>query len=691
MKLIICEKPSLARNVKGAIPETFSPHEGYYEGKTYIVTYCFGHLFELYDADDYKYGPRSKKHDPWSPEQLPIVPDPFEYKLRKDCSKQFQIIKKLIARPDVECIIHCGDADREGELIVRNVLFQAHNKKPVYRLWLPEQTKKSIQYGLSHLPPDTNYNNLALEGQARTYIDWLFGINLTRYVTLASGTLQPCGRVLVPIVKAIYDRDTDIRNFQSKTYFICEHKGTKDGVSYVLDSAVKYDTRVDAARAAAKLNSSVLVVTDVTPKKVISHPPKLFSLSKLQGVLSKRYKMSLKSSMATIQGLYEKGYITYPRTNTEYLAEDEKDKVKEVIAMLQKHGKNLAFRDGKSIFDDSKIESHSALTPTYKYPVSLDTTEQKVYDTILARFCAVFCAEDCIIEKTSVTFTAGTNEKFHLNGAFVRQKGYLAYEPGAAREKEIPRFQKGDHVTAKFKPVEKHTSPPPHYTVEALMNFLKDPFKGEKKELDDTEEYRRMLEGVEIGTEATRTGIIENAKKNGYIAEKRGTFTILPKGETFIHNLDNLGVDLYKTKSVELGKLLKAVNRGDITIQDAVNQVHKELDSTIEKGNMKMSEAMKVGVCPWCGGDVYKKENRVFCKNHVYNRETKASSGCKLFFFTTSKCGEMSDQDVQDLLTKGKTDSTPMHGTTKTGREWQAHVALDPDGGKYCTKFVYDD
>lgn len=201
-----------------------------------------------------------------------------------------------------------------------------------------------------------------------------------------------------------------------------------------------------------------------------------------------------------------------------------------------------------------------------------------------------------------------------------------------------------------------------------------------------------MLEGVEIGTEATRTGIIENAKKNGYISEHKGTFQILPKGETFIQTLDDLGVDLYKNKSVELGKLLKAVNRGDITTKDAVEKVSEELGGTIKKGKMNMFDATKIGTCPWCGGDVYRKENRVFCKNHTYNRETKTSSGCRLFFFTTSKCGELSDQDVQDLLTKGITEDSPMHGKNKSGREWSARVALDDDeSSKFCTKFVFDD
>jgi len=196
------------------------------------------------------------------------------------------VLKSLIDRKDIVAIVHCGDADREGELIIRNILVYLKNKKPVYRLWLPEQTTHSILNGVDNLKPDKNYDNLAQEGEARTYIDWLFGINLTRYITCMTHQLYPVGRVLVPIVKAIYDRDMEIENFQSHNYYESQHSGTKSGVAYQVETNNKSLDKSVADKKTSDLNTSGdMVVSSVETTKAKSTSPRLFSLSKLQGVL----------------------------------------------------------------------------------------------------------------------------------------------------------------------------------------------------------------------------------------------------------------------------------------------------------------------------------------------------------------------------------------------------------------------
>lgn len=686
--LIICEKPSLARNVLLALDPGYPKDHryvshrdgGFYEGPDYLISYCFGHLFELYDIEDYQYGPKSKERHSWRGDNLPFVPDQFRFHLRETngnvdpgVRKQFQNLKKLIARPDVDRIAHCGDADREGELIVRHVLEQARNRKPVYRLWLPEQTPKSIVRGLETMKPDSDYDALAQEGLARTYMDWLYGINLTRYVTLYrhNGTVARVGRVLVPIVKAVYDRDTEIEQFRPVPFYQSEHKDLYHDVPYTLVTPKHLDDKAEADQQTARLNAAgPLVVTKLETKDTPSHPPRLFSLSKLQGALSKQYKMSLKTSMRLIQGLYEKGYLSYPRTNTEYLAEEEKDKARDIVAVLAKQGYHVKFRDGKDIFDDRKIESHSALIPTYKVPKSLTADEQKVYDMVRNRFCAVFCSEDCVLQKTRVEITAGDGTVFPVSGTAVVKPGYLQYD-GSSPKKAVPAFTKGQQIAPHFLTKTGKTKPPAHYTAETLMNFLKNPYKEEKKGSSDDdsmsdEDYRAMFDGVEIGTEATRTGIIDNAKSCRYIDEKRGTFTILPEGRNLIHMLDELGIDLYKNKSVELSRLLKSVNKGQSTVDDAVQLTRAELDRAIDPNKLpnkgvpySMANSKDIGTCPLCGGTVRENDRKVFCENSKWNRDKHCIEGCQFQFFRevgpANHREPLTDQMIQDILDHGRT------------------------------------
>lgn len=719
--LIICEKPSLAKNVLNALDPgypndkkfVFHRDDGVYEGHDYLISYCFGHLFELYSIDDYKYGPRHKKdeRDPWTVKNLPFVPDQFQYYYKRNkgtvdagVRKQFQNLKKLISRSDVDEIIHCGDADREGELIVRNVLDKANCKKPVYRLWLPEQTPKSILSALNNLKPDSEYNLLAEEGYARTYMDWLYGINLTRYATLCKGQygkLVRVGRVVVPIVKAIYDRDMEIKDFRSEPFYSSVHDDVKGGVKYSLATKEHLKDRADADKQTDELNTSgPLTVINVETKTVKSAPPRLFSLSKLQGTLSKKYKMSLKESMSLIQGLYEKGLLSYPRTNTEYLAEEEKDKAREICDVLQKHGYKVTFRDDKRIFDDSKIESHSALIPTYEYPKSLTDAEEKVYDTVQNRFCAVFCSEDCILEKTKVTFKAGTGKTFTLSGTVVKQKGYLQYD-GTPKGKEIPAFTEGEQIVPHFVTQEGKTAPPPHYSAESLMNFLKNPYKDELKagntsdnEMSD-EDYKAMFDGVEIGTEATRTGIIDNAKKSKYIAETKGVFTILPDGEDLIHTLDKLGIDLYKNKSVELSKLLKEVGRGEKTVSDAVELCRQELSEDIKPENVKSKgdytmAKEKIGTCPLCGKDVYQNDFKVYCEDSFY-KDGKVQ-GCKFQFFRAvgprDNRTSLTDQEIQDIIQNERTSSkVTIHKKNKPNETFDCFLKFDGNENRLSYDF----
>ncbi|MCC0784510.1 hypothetical protein IR152_15850 [Clostridioides sp. ES-S-0108-01] len=384
--VIIAEKPSLARTIVGSIKENFSKKNGYYESNKYIVTYAFGHLFELFDIDDYL----NREKTFWNINDIPFVPEEFRFKLKSDdgVKKQFDTIKELVNRSDVNEIINCGDADREGEVIIRLILNEIKTDKRVKRLWLPAQTENDILNALNDLKDINIYDNLYLEGLLRTRVDWLYGINLTRFLTLKKGKTLSVGRVIIPIVEVIYKRDLQIEKFISKDYFQPELTILKDGEEIKCNvNELKFDSKSDCDSEVMKQKEYNLLVKNIDIKEVKKSPRKLFSLDKLQNKLSKDLKLSADESLKIIQNLYEKGYVTYPRTNTEYLAESEKGKIEKLINIHDSENRILEIKDKKSIFDDTKIESHSAIIPTEKVPKDdLDSIETSVYNIIKNRF-----------------------------------------------------------------------------------------------------------------------------------------------------------------------------------------------------------------------------------------------------------------------------------------------------------------
>lgn len=697
MKLIIAEKPSLARNIVAGIGE-MSRRQGYFENDEYLVTWAFGHLFSLCDIEDY-YGKSGEKVK-WSMEGLPCFPNEFRFKLKLGEDKkpdvgvmrQFELIKALCKRKDVDTIINAGDADREGEIIVRLCVINSGVKdKKFLRLWLPDQTPQTVAAALAEMKDESEYENLANEGFARTYIDWLYGVNLTRYATLKSGTLMRVGRVIVPIVKAVYDRDDTITNFVPEIYYALSSNEKTNGevVDLLSKNKFKKDELPKAQELCEKYNAAQGVVISKKVKRDTLAPGKLYSLTKLQNVLGKKHKMSMEKSLAVLQGLYEKGYVTYPRTNSEYLAIAEQEKMKTIIQNIKKIGYPVEFKNQKTIFDDSKIESHSALTPTYKIPDKSVLTEDEriVYSTIMRRFVAVFCAEDCVVEKTEMKIAVGDYETFTLKGVIIKEAGWTKYDDYTQKDKILPNLEKGDAVNVNFKPVEKETTPPKHYTIETLNNYLKNPFKEEKaqvqqsveedKEQNDEEDYRAIFEGLELGTEATRTGIIDNAKKSGYIELKKDVYTILPAGRFMIESLSRMNISMDKYKTSEMGKALKSVYKGKMSVEESVRLAQEEIAKVFDKKQTTPETdddtgfyGEVVGVCPVCGAKVVRGKYSYGCSGY--------KEGCtfRINFYICKRAISVSNAKL--LLETGK--SSKIKGfTSKKGTLFDAVLKLDGD------------
>ena len=699
MKLIIAEKPSLARNIASAIGQ-MNRRDGFLEGQGYLITWAFGHLFSLVDIEAYQNpDPEDRTPKKWSMEGLPCFPEEFRYELRMGDNKkvdvgvvkQFKTIEYLCNREDVDEIINAGDADREGEIIVRTCIQKAlKSPKKCSRLWLPDQTPQTVCSALADMQSEDAYDRLADEGYARTFIDWLYGVNLTRYATLQTGRLLRVGRVIVPIVKAIYDRDMAISKFVPETYYVMHSKAQTRGEVVELQGKRKF-TRDELAKAqalCATYNATGAVVTDKKSKQETIFPGKLYSLSTLQNVLGKKYKMSMKESLEIVQGLYEKGYLTYPRTNSEYLATAEKDKIRIILANVAKLGYPVAFRDSKYIFDDSKIESHSALTPTYKIPSKTDLSEKEmsVYSTVFRRFVAVFCAEPCMAEKSELTIAIGELESFTLKGTIMLSPGWTKYDDYGKKDKILPSLEVGDMVTIDFQPAEKETTPPKHYTIETLNNYLKNPFREDKASAEDraaedgvppedTEDYKAIFEGLELGTEATRTGIIDNAKKSRYIDLKKDVYTILPDGIFLIESLVKLHISMDKYKTSEMGQALKKVFHGQMTVRESVvlaqaeiSRIFSQMPPKIEKPPVdhgKIGEIM--GVCPKCGKNVICGKNAYGCMGYA--------EGCDFRCPFTLCSRDISASEVRTLLSQGKTQK--LFGfISRAGRSFGASLVL---------------
>ncbi len=699
--MIIAEKPSLARNIAAGIGK-LTRRDGYLEGGGYLVTWAFGHLFSLVDIEAYNPAP-AEAEGHWCMENLPCLPTDFRFELRRDnntkavddgVKRQFEVIRTLCNRPDVDTIVNAGDADREGEIIVRLCIQHAlTEKKALKRLWLPDQTPETVAAALADMKDEDAYDNLAGEGFARTFIDWLYGVNLTRYATLKCGSLLRVGRVIVPIVRAIYERDMAIRNFQPGKYFACVSAAETNGEAVELTSKQKFEQKEkDKAEAlCAAYNAAGAVVSAVKRKKDSVAPGKLFSLSKLQNLLGKKHKMSMTESLELIQGLYERGYLTYPRTNSEYLATAEKDKIKKILAQCAKIGYPVQFKDSKKIFDDSKIESHSALTPTYKIPAKGELTEREnlVYATVFRRFVAIFCAEPCVAERTEITIRVGELEEFTLKGLVILEKGWMKYDDATQKDKLLPKLAKGDRVEINFTPVEKETSPPKHYTIETLNQYLKNPFREEKAAVedavgvDDSEEYRAVLEGLELGTEATRTGIIDNARKSQYIALNKDVYTILPAGEYLIESLDRLDIRMDKHRTSEMGRALKRVFRGEMSVQQSVALAANEIRAVFEKKDVPIEEDRDIGLygeivgkCPLCGRPVSRGKFSYGCTGY---RE-----GCtfRVNLFIADRA--LSVKNAKLLLETGRSSRIRGFISKKTGKPYDAFLRMQ-DG-----KAVFD-
>lgn len=718
MKLIITEKSDVAKQFAKVIyGQNFKSKKGYLESQDYIITWCAGHLYVLADLEKY-YPELEKEEKPkWKLDTLPCIPEDykFKYEIKPDIKSQFGIqsakariavIRELLARPDLEEIYNAGDPDREGEVIIQNVLrFNLENEDiPVYRLWCDDTTAETVNAALQAKVPDTGkYNQLCQAGRARAYIDWLFGINLTRYLSIKAGALLRTGRCKIAIVEKIAERERQIKEFVPEIYFGVSSKEKTNGEEIELTSKKTFDkdSMADAQALCEKYNLAGAFVKSVETQRKTIKPHILFDTSSLTGyVVGKHKEIKPKQIDAALESLYQAGFTTYPRTKSAYLTEAEATKIDGILKVLEREGyTDLANKpSSKDIYDSSKVEGHSALIITGKKPEGLSEVEQIVYDAILSRFLAVFCKDPCLVDRTTMLIVCD-DEVFKLQGDVQIAPGWRKYEEDSKQEKILPKLQEGDKVVVKFQPVEKKTQPPKRFTVKSFESWCKAPWRKDEDDASDysDEEWKSILSDATVCTSATRTETIASCCDNGFISLKSGTYYAEDKAFVLIDVAEQLGVNFTLQETLELSKLMFEVSKGEKTIRDCLDVSCEKLQKMFEKRDIKIDvkgqlepEKKPICTCPICGGHIVETPKAFACTNKcgvvIWKTENKYLSAFGIKKVTSKIVKSLCSTDkpllINDVVSK------------KTGKKYSViiYITKGEDGKvKYATKFPYGD
>lgn len=543
MKVCIAEKPSVARSI-AAVLGANEAHDGYMEGNGYRVTWTFGHLCELKEPAEY-----ATRWRRWSLVHLPIVPERFGIKLKRDSGikHQFDVICRLVSEADE--VINCGDAGQEGELIQRWVLQLADCKAPIRRLWLSSMTEEAIREGFDHLHDSAEYERLYYAGMTRAIGDWLLGINATRLYTLKyrsgdSRRLLSVGRVQTPTLALIVERAEEIEHFVPEPYW--EIKTIYRETTFATTSG-RYSTVDKAQKILDKITGKPFSVTKVTKKKGKETPPHLFDLTSLQIEANKKLGLSADETLRTIQALYERKLVTYPRVDTTYITEDVYAKCPEILNNLYRHHRMLSdlisplghkkLRKLKSVVDNSKVTDHHAIIPTGEGGVLTTNEERQIYDLIARRFIAAFYP-DMQYEQTTVQGVV-EGVRFRANGRVITDSGWQTVvkpeddkESGDEEQSTgiMPAFVEGEQGPHKPELQEKQTRPPRAYTEATLLRAMETAGK-----LVESEEMKEALKQNGIGRPSTRAAIIETLLSRDYIRKQRKALLPTPLGKELIH------------------------------------------------------------------------------------------------------------------------------------------------------------
>lgn len=639
--LVIAEKPSVARDIARVLKCT-KKGNGSLEGDKYIVTWALGHLVTHADPEQY-----DVKYKEWKMEDLPIIPEPFKLVPIRQTTKQFNAVKTLLNRQDVNEVIIATDAGREGELVARWILAKAKSRKPIKRLWISSVTDQAIREGFNNLKDGRKYDHLYEAAVARAEADWVVGINATRALTVKYNAQLSTGRVQTPTLAMIANREQQIKNFKPKTYyglqaltntvtFTWHEKGTNQTQSFQKEKMEQLLKSLDSVK------TGEVIDVKTTPKRTPA--PHLFDLTELQKEAHKRYGWSAKETLSTLQNLYERHKIvTYPRTDSKHLTSDMKstftDRIKASAVGDYRAAANKILSKGtpqaqKGVVNDALVSDHHAIIPTEEVVNlrALSDKEYKLYDLIVKRFLAVFYGA-YEYDQTVVTLKVG-NETFTAKGNTVRDEGWKAVylqEDEQSNERTLPVFKKGEQVSLRgIALTEGQTKPPARFNEGTLLAAMENPsqFMGdESKELVKT-----LKETGGIGTVATRADIIEKLFKSFVIEKKGNDLYTTSKGRQL---LDLAPADLKSPAlTAEWETQLTKIAKGQAKKADFMHQMidfTQKSISDIKKSDQKFKHDNISGkVCSECGKPMLeingKRGKMLVCSDRTCGNKKKVST-----------------------------------------------------------------
>ena len=680
-KLVICEKPSVAKSIASALGVT-SRADGYFEGNGYLVSWCIGHLVGLADAA--AYDGRYKK---WRYEDLPILPDPFRYVVSEEKAAQFHILCSLMERPDVTELVNACDAGREGELIFRLVYEVAGCSKPFSRLWISSMEDAAIREGFADLRPGADYDPLYQSALCRQKADWLIGINASRLFSVLYHRTLNVGRVQTPTLAMLADRDSKIVLFRKEKYH--HVRLALEGAEAVSDRIVSPE---DAQAIRDACDGQRAVCVSLVREKKTEKPPKLYDLTTLQREANRVFGYTAKQTLDYAQSLYEKKLLTYPRTDSRYLTGDMAETASVVLHLAARVAPFDAcpefFPDVLALVNDKEVSDHHAILPTLELEKAnvpgLPVGERNI---LLLVCCKLLCAaaEPFVYEAVTATFDCG-GHTFTTKGKQVLSQGWRAIqEVFRSSLKEKPEDEDAEGVLPAltegqvFEPVsasvtEHFTSPPKPYTEDTLLSAMEN---AGKEDIPEDAERRGL------GTPATRAAIIEKLVSGGFVERKGKNLIPTKAGVNLVTVLPELLTSPKLTADWE--QRLNEVAKGQASPEDFMDGIEAMAAELVRKYSHISEDGQKlfqpeketVGLCPRCGKPVYEGKKNFACSDRA----------CQFVMwkndrFWTSRRKEMTRKMAADLLKKGRTSVKGMW-SEKKGSTYDAVVILDDTGGKY--------
>ena len=680
-KLVICEKPSVAKSIASALGVT-SRADGYFEGGSWLISWCIGHLVGLADAA--AYDDRYKK---WRYEDLPILPAPFRYVVSEEKAAQFHILRSLMERPDVTELVNACDAGREGELIFRLVYEAAGSSKPFSRLWISSMEDAAIREGFADLRPGADYDPLYQSALCRQKADWLIGINASRLFSVLYHRTLNVGRVQTPTLAMLADRDSKIVLFRKEKYH--HVRLALEGAEAVSDRIVSQE---DAQAIRDACDGQQAVCVSLVREKKTEKPPKLYDLTTLQREANRVFGYTAKQTLDYAQSLYEKKLLTYPRTDSRYLTVDMAETASVVLHLAAQVPPFDAcpefFPDVLALINDKEVSDHHALIPTLELEKAdvpaLPVGERNI---LLLVCCKLLCAaaEPFVYEAVTAAFDCG-GHTFTAKGKQVLSQGWRAIqEVFRSSLKEKPEDEDSEDVlpaltegqafeTVSVSITEHFTSPPKPYTEDTLLSAMEN---AGKEDMPDEAERKGL------GTPATRAAIIEKLVSGGFVERKGKNLIPTKAGVNLVTVLPELLTSPKLTADWE--QRLNEVAKGQASPQDFMDGIEAMAAELVRKYSHISEDGHKlfqpekeaVGLCPRCGKPVYEGKKNFACSDRA----------CQFVMWKNDRFFEQrgkvfTSQIAAELLKDGKAKVKGLR-SLRTGKTYEGTIVLADTGGKY--------